>query len=85
MPRSPRSPAPPAPGATDAPAPLPACAAPASAPPQTARKIHIAKFRAKRVPVLITTDIAARGIDIPLIDNVINYDFPPKPELFVHR
>ncbi|KIZ06170.1 hypothetical protein MNEG_1790 [Monoraphidium neglectum] len=48
---------------------------------QTARKIHVAKFRAKRVGVLITTDVAARGIDIPLIDNVVNYDFPPKPEL----
>lgn len=45
----------------------------------------MAKFRAKKVGVLITTDVAARGIDIPLIDNVINYDFPPKPELFVHR
>lgn len=52
---------------------------------QTARKIHVAKFRAGRVGVLITTDVAARGIDIPLIDNVINYDFPAKPELFVHR
>ncbi|KAI8463120.1 MAG: DEAD-domain-containing protein [Monoraphidium minutum] len=52
---------------------------------QAARKIHVAKFRAKRVSLLITTDVAARGIDIPLIDNVINYDFPPKPELFVHR
>jgi ATP-dependent RNA helicase DDX54/DBP10 len=46
---------------------------------QTARKIHVAKFRAKKVQVLITTDVAARGIDIPLIDNVINYDFPAKP------
>lgn len=53
--------------------------------PQTARKIHVAKFRAKKVNLLITTDVAARGIDIPLIDNVINLDFPPKPELFVHR
>lgn len=52
---------------------------------QTARKIHVAKFRAQRTKLLVTTDVAARGIDIPLLDNVINYDFPPKPELFVHR
>ncbi|GFR43623.1 hypothetical protein Agub_g4722, partial [Astrephomene gubernaculifera] len=52
---------------------------------QTARKIHVAKFRAGRSHLLVTTDVAARGIDIPLIDNVINFDFPPKPELFVHR
>eukprot|EP00898_Chlorokybus_atmophyticus_P008356 jgi/Chlat1/8521/Chrsp80S07813 len=52
---------------------------------QTARKIHIAKFRARKVMLLIVTDVAARGIDIPLLDNVINYDFPPKPKLFVHR
>lgn len=52
---------------------------------QTARKIHVAKFRAQKVHLLVTTDVAARGIDIPLIDNVINLDFPPKPELFVHR
>lgn len=42
-------------------------------------------FCSCQVGVLITTDVAARGIDIPLIDNVINYDFPAKPELFVHR
>lgn len=52
---------------------------------QAARKIHIGKFRAGKSTILITTDVAARGLDIPLLDNVINYDFPAKPKLFVHR
>ena len=34
---------------------------------------------------MIVTDLAARGIDIPLLDNVINYHFPGKSKLFVHR
>lgn len=52
---------------------------------QEARKMHVSRFRARKTMLLIVTDIAARGIDIPLLDNVINWDFPPKPKLFVHR
>jgi len=52
---------------------------------QAARKIHAAKFQTKQIHVMITTDVAARGIDIPLLDNVINYNFPAKAKLFVHR
>ena len=52
---------------------------------QSARKIHLAKFRARRARFLVVTDIAARGVDLPMLDNVINFDFPPKPKLFIHR
>lgn len=51
----------------------------------SARKINTAKFQQKQVSVLIVTDVAARGIDIPSLDYVINYHFPGKPKLFVHR
>merc|ERR1719239_1727189 len=50
-----------------------------------ARKINAAKFANKKMNVMVVTDIAARGIDIPLLDNVINYHFPGKSKLFVHR
>ena len=50
-----------------------------------ARKINAAKFATRRVNVMVVTDLAARGIDIPLLDNVINYHFPAKCKLFVHR
>ncbi|XP_034941130.1 ATP-dependent RNA helicase DDX54 [Chelonus insularis] len=51
----------------------------------TARKINAAKFQSNKVKVLIVTDVAARGIDIPHLDNVINFNFPAKSKLFVHR
>ncbi|XP_018562547.1 ATP-dependent RNA helicase DDX54 [Anoplophora glabripennis] len=51
----------------------------------SARKIHAAKFSSGKVKVLIVTDVAARGIDIPQLENVINYNFPAKAKLFVHR
>ena len=52
---------------------------------QAARTINVSMFRNKVKTFLVVTDVAARGVDIPLIDNVINYDFPAKPKLFVHR
>ena len=52
---------------------------------QVARKINVAKFRANKTSVLLVTGVAARGIVIPLLDYTINFDFPAKPKLFVHR
>lgn len=51
----------------------------------SARKINTAKFAGNKVNVLVVTDVAARGIDIPNLDYVINVHFPGKPKLFVHR
>jgi ATP-dependent RNA helicase RhlE len=43
------------------------------------------RFRSGENKVLITTDVAARGIDIPTMDYVINYDLPDDAENYVHR
>lgn len=48
---------------------------------QSARKIHLAKFANRKANVLFVTDLAARGLDIPILDVVINYDFPEKPKV----
>ncbi|KAI9797130.1 MAG: ATP-dependent RNA helicase dbp10 [Piccolia ochrophora] len=52
---------------------------------QTARRMQVEDFRTGRTNILVVTDVAARGIDIPVLANVINYDFPPQPKIFVHR
>jgi len=52
---------------------------------QSARELALANFREGKARVLIATDIAARGIDIPGITHVINYDIPSDPESYVHR
>lgn len=44
-----------------------------------------ARAQAKRVNVLVATDVAARGLDIKGLDMVVNYDFPPALEDYVHR
>ena len=52
---------------------------------QIARKEQVQGFRSGQTNILVVTDVAARGIDIPILANVINYDFPPQPKIFVHR
>ncbi|MGZ2412457.1 ATP-dependent RNA helicase RhlE [Sphingomonas sp. F9_3S_D5_B_2] len=52
---------------------------------QPQRERAIAAFKTGEVPVLVATDIAARGIDIPGVSHVINFDLPDVPEQYVHR
>src|SRR5690606_4471110 len=52
---------------------------------QSYRKHHILKFRKQEIKIMIVTDIIARGIDIPLLDYVINYHIPSNPKTFIHR
>jgi superfamily II DNA/RNA helicase len=42
-------------------------------------------FRCGRCPVLVATDVAARGLDIPNVMHVINYDLPKSIDDYVHR
>jgi ATP-dependent RNA helicase RhlE len=52
---------------------------------QNKRQQALTDFKAKKLRVLVATDIAARGIDIDELSHVINYDLPETPETYVHR
>src|SRR5215468_4731027 len=42
-------------------------------------------FKAGRVPILVATDVAARGLDISTVTHVVNFDVPTSPDVYVHR
>ena len=52
---------------------------------QSKREKVLMKFRKNRFQILVATDVAARGLDIPHIEHVINYDIPQNPEDYIHR
>lgn len=52
---------------------------------QEQRLNNVSDFKSLAVPVLICTDLAARGLDIPKIEMVVNYDMPKTHEIYLHR
>ena len=52
---------------------------------QNARQAALKAFSSGKARILVATDIAARGIDVPNITHVINYELPDDPENYVHR
>lgn len=52
---------------------------------QSKRDRVIQAFRDQRFRILVATDVAARGLDIPHLEHVINYDLPQCPEDYIHR
>ncbi|KAJ7974359.1 DEAD-box ATP-dependent RNA helicase [Quillaja saponaria] len=52
---------------------------------QEQREISLEGFRTKRYNVLVATDVAGRGIDIPDVAHVINHDMPKNIEMYTHR
>ncbi|GMM39885.1 hypothetical protein FOG51_03917 [Hanseniaspora uvarum] len=53
--------------------------------PQKERTNAIHRFKAQAARVLIATDVAARGLDIPAVQLVVNYDLPSDPDTYIHR
>ncbi len=52
---------------------------------QSHRERTLASFKSDRPPILVATDLAARGIDVDNVTHVFNYDLPHEPETYVHR
>src|SRR5690349_10523869 len=52
---------------------------------QGARDGVMLAFKGGRVPILVATDVAARGLDISSVTHVVNYDVPTSPDTYVHR
>lgn len=52
---------------------------------QVKREKTLRRFKEGKVRVLVATDVAARGLDIPEVSHVVNYDLPGTPEDYVHR
>ncbi|SMQ74180.1 ATP-dependent RNA helicase RhlE [Altererythrobacter xiamenensis] len=52
---------------------------------QPQRQRALDEFKRAKTPILVATDVAARGIDIPGVSHVINYELPNVPEQYVHR
>lgn len=53
--------------------------------PQRQRIDNLARFRAAAARILVATDVAARGLDIPEVGLVLNYDIPRDPDDYIHR
>ncbi|XP_048736613.2 probable ATP-dependent RNA helicase DDX49 [Ostrea edulis] len=52
---------------------------------QKERLAALAKFKSNQINILIATDVASRGLDIPTVDLIINHNVPNKPKDYVHR
>jgi superfamily II DNA/RNA helicase len=52
---------------------------------QGARMAALRAFAEKRTPVLVATNVASRGLDLPEISHVINFDVPEDVETYIHR
>lgn len=52
---------------------------------QTKRLGSISRFKQRDANILVATDVASRGLDIPAVDLVVNYDLPMCPKDYIHR